>query len=94
MAGQIGPQSTVPLSSLSICVIQSAYIMCVTLYQVCEGLGSPQPQLAAAVFDVQHPVHVYGITANTGRLLHVFLGNGKTFRNCRVCLHPPPCDNC
>lgn len=52
--------------------------------KVCEGLGSPQPQLAAAVFDVQHPVHVYGITANTGRLLHVFLGNGKTFRNCRV----------
>ena len=53
--------------------------------QACRGLGggAGQPLLAAAAFDVQQPVRVYGATI-TGRLLQLNLGNAKTFQGCRV----------
>lgn len=52
--------------------------------QSCAGLGGDgDPVLAAAAFDVQHPVRAYGATGD-GRLLHLSLGHAKTFQNCQA----------
>lgn len=51
--------------------------------QECTGLGEGGVRLAAAAFDVQQPVHVFGATLD-GRLLQLTLGNPKTFLHCRV----------